>query len=109
MRLLLPALLLLATGCATTNASVPHVDRDAAIQLVRNDLKTLLERPTDVHWQRAYRHFDKHLEPHLSPSDRLSLEVRFGAIRSHLKLGEKQRPSLERSIQDVLKSLQPQD
>lgn len=112
MRMLLPlavAILPALTGCATTNASVPHVDRSAAIELVRTDLETLLETPDDVHWKRTYRHFDRHLEPHLSASDRLRLEVRFGSLRQHLKLGEKGRPALERSVHELLATLQPQD
>lgn len=112
MRFLLPLAVLLApalTGCATTNASVPHVDRTAAIELVRADLKTLAQAPTDIHWKRTYRHFDRHLEPHLSASDRLRLEVRFGNLRHHLKLGEKGRPALERDVADLLAYLQPQD
>lgn len=112
MRLLLPLAVLLApalTGCATTNASVPHVDRSAAIELVRADLKTLATSPTDVHWKRTYRHFDQHLEPHLSGSDRLWLETRFGNLRQHLKLGEKGRPALTAGVEELLTYLQPQD
>ena len=112
MRLLLPFAVLLApvlTGCATTNASVPHVDRSAAIELVRSDLETLLDAPDEVHWKRTYRHFDRHLEPHLSASDRLRLEVRFGNLRQHLKLGDKGRPALERGVRELLGMLQPQD
>lgn len=110
MRHLLPALLVLCVGCATTNAStVPDVDRSAAITLVRGDLQTLLERPTVVHWERAYRHFDRHLEPHLSSSDRLELEIRFASARRHLKMGEKSRPALRAQIERLLADLQPQD
>ena len=110
MRPVLPALLALCIGCATTNASVvPDVDRTAAIALVQHDLETLLERPTQVHWDRAYRHFDRHLEPHLSSSDRLDLEVRFASARRHLKLGERGRPDLRADVEALLADLQPQD
>ena len=109
MRSLLLALLVVSTGCATTNAQVPEVDRDAAFSLVHTDLDTLASNPNETLWLRAYRHFDKHLEPHLSSSDRLTIEVRFASVRRELRRGESARPAFDAEVRALIQQLQPQD
>ena len=79
---LLLAILLLTPACRTSRAHVPTVDRTDAIKLVIDDLTTLKTSPTDAHWQRAYTHFDKYIEPHLTAEQRLPLEHEFAKLRT---------------------------
>lgn len=105
--LLLLAAIAVAPACASSNAQVPTVDRDAALQLVVDDLGQLLQSRDAMHWRRAYRHFDRYVEPHLSSSERLKLEVAFSALRRDLKQGPPE--GLETAIEALQMRLQPQD
>lgn len=105
--LLLLATLVVAPACGTSVAQVPHVDRAAAQKLVLEDLDLLAEQPSAVHWRRTYRHFDRHLEPHLSASARLELEVAFGELRRELKMAPPEE--WKQQVLAVKHKLQPQD
>jgi hypothetical protein len=105
--LLLLAALAVLPACGTSKASVPSVDRDAAQQLVLQDLAELAKSPDALHWRRAYRHFDRHLEPHLSSRDRLQMEVAFGNLRRDLKMGPPD--GVQARIAAIQERLQPQD
>lgn len=105
--LLLLAAVAVAPACAPSNAQVPTVDRDAALQLVVDDLGELAQSHDPTHWRRAYRHFDRYVEPHLSSSERLRLEMAFSDLRRELKLGPPE--GLETSIRALQTRLQPQD
>lgn len=104
---LLLAVLAMAPACNTSNAEVPTVDREAAIHLVLGDLDELAKQPDSVHWRRTYRHFDRHLEPHMPASKRLALEVAFGQLRTDLKMAPPE--GVELQIEGIRAMLQPQD
>jgi hypothetical protein len=65
---------------------VPALEPAEAHALVVADLDLLVEEPSEIHWRRAYRHFDRHLEPHLDAQARLELEIAFGRLRRELKM-----------------------
>lgn len=112
MRILPVALLaslVFAPGCDTTHASVPSIAPDDARQLVLADLAELAADPSEVQWRRTYRHFDRHLEPHLAAGDRLALEVAFGNLRRELKMDRPDRAVVARLCDRVAADLQPQD
>ncbi|MCB9669054.1 MAG: hypothetical protein H6734_06250 [Alphaproteobacteria bacterium] len=104
---LLLAALAVAPACGTSNAQVPTTDRDSAVQLVLDDLEQLAAQPDATHWRRAYRHFDRHLEPHLPASERLKMEVAFGNLRHDLKIAPPDE--LRAAIVAIQATLQPQD
>lgn len=101
--------LTLASGCDTTHARVPDIRADEAIALVQQDLAALAESPTEVKWLRAYRHFDAHVEPHVSPSRRLELERAFAELRRSLKMADPDRPAIAARCASLAAELQPQD
>ncbi len=78
-----------SAGCGTTHASVTALEPAEAHALVVSDLDALAESPAELRetqWRRAYRHFDRHLEPHLDGEARLELEIAFGQLRRQLKM-----------------------
>jgi hypothetical protein len=104
---LLLAALATAPACDTSNAQVPDVDREAALQLVLSGLDDLERQPDATHWHRTYRQFDRHLEPHLPSSKRLGIEVAFGALRRDLKMAPPE--GVGARIDRIRAMLQPQD
>lgn len=93
-------------ACTSSVASVPVIDATAARQLVESDLDTLLDAPTAAHWRRAYRHFDEHLEAHLSADDRLAAELAFASLRRQVR--SRKGGDLRASIDAIVAHLQPQ-
>lgn len=101
--------LLFSAGCDTTHASVPVIELSDARKLVLDDLAALAEQPSELRWLRAYRHFDRHVEPHLTPERRLSFELRFAEIHRSLKLGDDRGGRLQALCAQLAADLQPQD
>ena len=91
-----------SVGCGTTHASVTALEPAEAHALVVADLESLAEEPSELHWRRAYRHFDRHLEPHLDAQARLELEIAFGRLRRELKMAP---PTRSASASTALKPL----
>jgi hypothetical protein len=98
---------LLSSGCDTTHARVPDIQPDEARALVLADLVALQSSPSAATWTRAYRHFDRHVEPHLDAGRRLALEVAFADLRRAVKAGG--LDEIRRRAGAIASDLQPQD